>query len=206
VLVDGSEGARLYRLDPEARLVKMLRGGAFPTDRLEALPGDKVSFRAKVGEDGAEVIDYIEVRSSPRSASDDRFISVFEWEERITREGLATKLAANLRGIGDLVDLVPVERGISGRVIALKVQGSTGNQVLRGFSIRTALGLRENLFAVDRQRAADGGISAFLFSGKGWGHGVGMCQVGAYGMAIRGEDYQKILHHYYAGIELTPAY
>jgi stage II sporulation protein D len=206
VLVDGTEGTRLYRLDPQARLVKMLKGGAFPTDRLEALPGDKVSFRVLEGEDGGEVIDYLEVKSSPRSASDDRFISVFEWEERMTREGLAAKLGSHLRGLGDLVDLVPVEHGVSGRVITLRVQGSTGSQLLRGFAIRTALGLRESLFAVDRQRAPDGSISAFLFSGKGWGHGVGLCQVGAYGMAIRGEDFRTILHHYYAGIELTSAY
>jgi len=206
VLVDGTEGTRLYRLDPQARLVKMLRGGAFPTGRLEALPGDKVSFRSREGEDGAEVIDYLEVRSSPRSASDDRFIAVFEWEERMTRAGLAEKLSSHLRGLGDLVDLVPLERGISGRVITLRVQGSSGSQVLRGFAIRTALGLRESLFAVDRQRDPDGSIRAFLFSGKGWGHGVGLCQVGAYGMAIRGEDYQTILHHYYRGIALTAAY
>ena len=53
------------------------------------------------------------------------------------------------------------------------------------------------------QRDPRGGISAVVFAGKGWGHGVGLCQVGAYGMALRGSTYREILQHYYSGAELT---
>ena len=69
-------------------------------------------------------------------------------------------------------------------------------------TLRAVLGLRETLFVVDRQYDADGRVGTFVFSGKGWGHGVGMCQVGAYGMALRGKSFEEILHHYYTGITL----
>jgi stage II sporulation protein D len=69
-----------------------------------------------------------------------------------------------------------------------------------------ALGLKEDLFVMDRQYDKDGNVSVFVFSGKGWGHGVGMCQVGAYGMALRGKTYREILAHYYSGAEVTGAY
>ena len=56
--------------------------------------------------------------------------------------------------------------------------------------------------AIDRQRDRGGRVIAFLFSGKGWGHGVGMCQVGAYGLAKGGATFEQILHHYYTGITI----
>ena len=66
--------------------------------------------------------------------------------------------------------------------------------------------MRETRFTIDRQRDASGKITAFVFSGRGWGHGVGMCQVGAYGMALRGKGYKEILHHYYTDVDLVRAY
>src|SRR5262249_36188001 len=88
-----------------------------------------------------------------------------------------------------------------GRVVELQVTGSKGTFFIRGFRIRTALGIRENLFTVDRTHDAAGQVDTFIFSGKGWGHGLGLCQVGAYGMALRGKSYEEILHHYYPGGE-----
>jgi stage II sporulation protein D len=104
------------------------------------------------------------------------------------------------------VDLVPLEHGVSGRITLLEVVGSDGKQLLRGFNIRQALELPETRFAIDRQRDAAGKVRTFRFTGKGWGHGVGMCQVGAYGMALRGEDFRSILHHYYTDVKLEKAY
>ena len=75
----------------------------------------------------------------------------------------------------------------------------TGGIRVAGFGVRRALGIRENLFFVDTQRGSDGAIEAWVFTGRGWGHGVGMCQVGAYGMAAAGYGYRQILSHYYAG-------
>ena len=62
----------------------------------------------------------------------------------------------------------------------------------------------EMLFTVDTRRGAQG-ETEFVFLGRGWGHGVGLCQNGAYGMALAGATYDQILRHYYTGIEIVPA-
>ena len=68
----------------------------------------------------------------------------------------------------------------------------------RACKVRWALGLRENLFVIDRERDAQGDVARFVFTGKGWGHGVGLCQVGAFGMAQAGSTYdadpEALLH------------
>ena len=74
--------------------------------------------------------------------------------------------------------------------------------MVRGFDIRRLLGLRETLTVIEVQRDASGKLEAVVFAGKGWGHGVGLCQVGAYGMALRGSDYREILSHYYRGTRI----
>jgi stage II sporulation protein D len=120
----------------------------------------------------------------------------------VTREDLEARIRSRIR-IGRLIDIEPVRRGVSGRVVELKVRGSRGVYTLRGFRIRTALGIRETNFTVDRTFTATGQVDEYIFSGKGWGHGVGLCQVGAYGMAVRGKNYEEILRHYYNGADLT---
>ena len=87
------------------------------------------------------------------------------------------------------------------RGAAKVVVGTKATETVRGFSIRNILDLREILAVIEIQRDPDGNIEAVVFAGKGWGHGVGLCQVGAYGMAIRGRNYREILSHYYTGIE-----
>jgi len=206
ILLDTSTGLRTLRLEPAVRLVKMQRGRGYPVSRLEALAGDKVAYHSRTGSGGVETVGYLEVAVNTKAASDDRFTSKFEWEDRMEREALDSRIGRHVRGIGRLTDLVPLEHGVSGRVTALRVVGTAGSQVIRGFPIRTALGIQENLFTIDRQRDASGAVSAFLFTGRGWGHGVGMCQVGAYGMALRGKDYREILHHYYTGVKLEKTY
>jgi stage II sporulation protein D len=88
----------------------------------------------------------------------------------------------------------------------LAVQGSAGEVVLRGLRIRAALGLRENLFVIERETDPKGAVEHFVVTGKGWGHGVGLCQVGAFGMAHSGATFDQILKHYYTGIQLDQAY
>jgi stage II sporulation protein D len=83
------------------------------------------------------------------------------------------------------------------------VVGSRGSAEVEGFNVRTLLGLRESLVVIETLRGADGAIETIVFAGKGWGHGVGLCQVGAYGMALRGASYREILAHYYRGSVLT---
>jgi len=146
-------------------------------------------------------VDYLLVKPNARSSSYDRYSGVYSWETRISREDLESRIR-NRASIGRLIDLAPGRRGVSGRLLDLTVVGTAGRFTFRGFDIERLLGLRETLFLVDRQNGPDGKVATFVFSGKGWGHGVGMCQVGAYGMALRGRSYEEILHHYYTGVTL----
>jgi stage II sporulation protein D len=107
--------------------------------------------------------------------------------------------------IGDLVDLRVVRRGVSGRVVELEVVGGAGRETVRGFDVRRLLDLPESLLVIESQRDGSGRLEALVFAGKGWGHGVGLCQVGAYGMALRGADHRQILSHYYPGATLVRA-
>jgi SpoIID/LytB domain protein len=121
----------------------------------------------------------------------------FRWQSRID----AATLGAGL-GVGELQDLRVLERGSSGRALAVRADGSTGDTVVRGeLRIRKLLGdLKSSLFVVDH----DG--RDFVFSGGGFGHGVGLCQEGAVGMARAGRDFRAILLHYYPGSRLVRLY
>jgi stage II sporulation protein D len=84
--------------------------------------------------------------------------------------------------------------------------GTQGSVSLNGYRVRTALGLKDTLFTLSRTSNPDGSIEAFTFTGRGWGHGIGLCQVGAFGMARAGRSYEDILKTYYRGVELRKAY
>jgi stage II sporulation protein D len=116
------------------------------------------------------------------------------------------RLGRSVRGVGAITDLRVVRRGSSRRVIDLEVIGSQGVGHVRGGRIRSALGLREQLFVIDRLYGEGGRVNGFVFTGRGWGHGVGICQVGAYGLARQGFTVEQILKAYYTGIQLTKLY
>lgn len=134
---------------------------------------------------------------SPPSTFCSRANGRFRWETRGDAAALGTAM-----GVGDLREVRVLERGSSGRALAVRAVGGKGETVLRGeLRIRKLLGnLRSSLFLVERDGAE------FVFRGGGWGHGVGMCQEGAMGMARQGRDYRAILEHYYHGSELVRLY
>jgi len=84
--------------------------------------------------------------------------------------------------------------------------GSRGRRAVPALRIRTLLGLRDSLFSYDIERNARGTVLGMMFYGRGWGHGVGMCQYGAYGLAKQGLTVEQILKTYYTGIDLTKLY
>jgi stage II sporulation protein D len=179
-------------------LFGLTAGQSVPVTELEIWPGDRVQFRTNPG----SAVDFLELRPPVKGTSDDRSAAVYSWETRKSRRELEASINRRL-SIGRLKDLQIVRRGVSGRVVELRVVGTTGSTVVRGFDIRRLLDIREILAVIELQRDEQGEIKAAVFAGKGWGHGVGMCQVGAYGMALRGADYREILGHYYQGSSLS---
>lgn len=198
ILLEMDKEVTPFTMAPGAALFRDFRDVPYPTDTLLLTLGDRVLYRQ--GSDGA--IDYLKLIVRENGVSDDRYSSLYRWEERVSREELESRIRSRVR-IGRLIDIEPMQRGSSGRVVKLKVRGSRGVYTLSGFRIRTALGIRETNFTVDRTFTGTGQVDEYIFSGKGWGHGVGLCQVGAYGMALRGKNYEEILRHYYNGADLT---
>lgn len=109
---------------------------------------------------------------------------------------------------GKITDLVPLKRGASGRIIELKVVGEKRTMVIgKELEIRKALSkshLYSSAFVVDKEER-DASVQ-FVLRGAGWGHGVGLCQIGAAMMASQGVGYKDILSHYYPHSSLTKRY
>jgi len=127
----------------------------------------------------------------------------FRWERRFGRE----ELEATLRpmGVGSIVSLRAEGRGSSGRATRLVVEGTAGTREVTGeLAIRRLLkNLNSSLFVIEPEGSPP---TAWTFRGGGWGHGVGMCQMGAIGRAERGHDHRAILRHYYSGAETVRLY
>ena len=132
----------------------------------------------------------------------------YRWQVRFTQEELAELIHARTRtDYGDILDLIPIQRGKSGRIIHLQIVGTKRTMCIgKELEIRRTLSpthLFSSAFVVDKEMGPDGIPSAFLLTGAGWGHGVGLCQIGAAVMGERGYKYDEILLHYYPGAEIT---
>lgn len=201
----GKKSVRVIRHKSEVRLplaaapalLGWAGGLAVPVAELELWPGDRIRYRT----DPRGAVDFLELRPPVKGASDDRSARVYNWQVRKTRRQLERTINRRL-SLGTLQELRVLRRGVSGRVVELELVGSRGSSRVVGFDVRRVLDLREILTVFEVQRDRSGNIDAVLFTGKGWGHGVGMCQVGAYGMALRGADYREILGHYYQGTRI----
>jgi len=151
-------------------------------------------------------VDYLEVKPANNGAAADRFSSLTNWTAQMSVGAVQARLGRSVRGIGSITDLRIARQGSSRRVIDLEVVGTQGTAHIRGGRIRSALGLKEQLFVIDRIYNESDRVASFVFTGRGWGHGVGMCQFGAYGLAKQGLNVEQILKTYYTGIELTKLY
>jgi stage II sporulation protein D len=190
------------KVRPDAYLFRQIGEGLYPVGSVTLVGGEPVVFHVNAGGE----IDYLEVRPALNGASAERFSPFTNWSTELSLGQVQARLARAARGIGPITDLRVAARGTSRRAIDLEVIGTQGIGHVRGGRIRSALGLREQLFVIDRKYDSDGRVTSFVFTGRGWGHGVGMCQVGAYGLAKQGLSYTQILKTYYSGIELSKLY
>ena len=112
---------------------------------------------------------------------------------------------------GEIIDLQPIERGTSGRIIRLKIIGTEKVMVIgKELEIRRILSkshLYSSAFVVDTYDEDDEGIpQKFILTGSGWGHGVGLCQIGAAMMAEKGYKHKEILVHYFPDSNIKTEY
>lgn len=133
--------------------------------------------------------------------------SAYRWKILVPREEIERRLGDRGLHVGTIEAIRPGPRGITGRVESVTISGSAGEVTVNRDAIRSALGgLRSNLFLLTPQLSPEGEVNSFLFEGAGWGHGVGMCQSGAAGMADAGFGHREILGHYYPRSELQERY
>jgi len=144
-------------------------------------------------------------------AFDQKTPGFYRWQVRYERKELESILLKK-SGIdfGHLLNIEPLERGPSGRISRLKIQGSKKTVTVgKELEIRRWLSnshLLSSAFVVSVERNDDGEINRFILTGGGWGHGVGLCQIGAAVMASRGFKAEEILAHYFKGAELKKLY
>ncbi len=129
----------------------------------------------------------------------------YRWKVSYTREELSA-LIRERSGVdyGDIIDLIPIARGTSGRLWKLQIVGSKRTRIIgKELEIRRTLSpthLYSSAFVIDKEG------DNFILTGAGWGHGVGLCQIGAAVMGERGYDYKQILLHYYVGSNIEKLY
>ena len=136
---------------------------------------------------------------------DQETVNFYQWDVAYTQEELSQIVAEKLKmNLGTITDLIPLERGKSGRISRLRIVGTE-----RSFTIGKELEIRRTLskthllssnFEVEKRP------DSFILHGHGWGHGVGLCQIGAAVMGEQGFNYKQILLHYYQNSEIKRIY
>ena len=135
----------------------------------------------------------------------------YRWKLVYQQADLAELIARkSRRDFGAIVDLIPVERGLSGRLKKLKIVGTKLTLTIgKELEIRKTLSeshLYSSAFVVDKLDIQNGIPEQFILTGAGWGHGVGLCQIGAAMMGAKGYKYDEILLHYFRGASISKEY
>lgn len=142
---------------------------------------------------------------------DQETVNFYRWKEEYTQKELS-ELILKRSGVdyGNIIDLIPVERGTSARLIKLKIVGTKRTMTIgKELEIRRTLSpshLYSSAFVVEKEGDENGVPAKFTLYGAGWGHGVGLCQIGAAVMGEQGYKYKEILLHYFVGAAIERRY
>jgi peptidoglycan hydrolase-like amidase len=198
VWVKTTEGRFGLPVDPDLPLARRVGDRWFVSGALNLRAGDRLRWWKR----GSRVRAlWVEVDAA--GPSFERESAWTEWVRRVSGRELARRMSGRVAGT-EVRDLVVTKRSPTGRVTELRAVTDATEITLQGFDLRQALEVPEMLFTFSRARGPQG-EREFVFLGRGWGHGVGLCQNGAFGMALAGSTYDAILRHYYRGIEIVPA-
>ena len=142
---------------------------------------------------------------------DQETVHFYRWVVEYSADELSDLIARRSgTDYGIITDLIPVQRGTSGRLIKLKIVGSKRTRIIgKELEIRRTLSeshLYSSAFVVEKECDSRGVPVKFILKGAGWGHGVGLCQIGAAVMGEKGYNYGDILLHYFIGASLDKRY
>jgi stage II sporulation protein D len=190
---------REFTVNPDALIYQRVGDERLAVREGSWIGGELVDFRAE-----GTSIPVLVYRINFANPAADRFSRLALWQVHKTKAELDA--AFRPLNIGEFTDMRVLQRGSSERLVSTEIAGSAARRTVPALRLRTLLGLRDSLFSYDIERNASGSVVGATFFGRGWGHGVGMCQVGAFGMALEGATYEQILKKYYNGIELKKLY
>jgi SpoIID/LytB domain protein len=189
-------------VEREARLFRVLGEESYAVDRLGIRGNERVTYHLNhLGR-----IDFLEVEVADRDEAHNHVADKAKWNESLSVEQVQRRLLRSRIDVGEIQDLVPIAYGASRRVVELEITGTERTIQLRGQQIKSALGLKDSPMVIERERNASGQATQFVFNGRGNGHGVGMCQVGAMRLAKQGQSYIGILQKYYTGVSVQKIY
>ena len=190
-------------ISPNVYLFRQFGDSFYQVQETALIGGEKVRYKTNFA---GEII-YLEVKPSEETTVAEKMSSFTNWRTRKSSATVMAGLKRYVKGLrGVLIDVRVKKRGFSKRAIELEIITTSGTFNLKGGKIRSALRLKEQLFVMDKRRGSNGRVISYSFTGRGWGHGIGMCQYGAYGFAKMGVKYDTIINHYYTDIDLVKAY
>ena len=202
LIVQSGRTSRTLNVRPDVFLFRQFGDQAFQVKETALVGGEPIAFHTDI----AGNVDYLEVRPTLEVTTAERMSPLRFWNVSLAPGALQSRLSRYVRGIGTLYDVRIKQKGFSRRAVELEIVGSNGTKYLKGGKIRSALRFKEQLFVLNKRYGANGQVTGYNFTGRGWGHGVGMCQYGAFGMAKMGVKADRIIKHYYTGVDLTKAY
>jgi stage II sporulation protein D len=201
LVLRSGKSERQLAVRPDVFLFRQFGSSLYPVKETALVGGEEVRFQT----DASGAVFYLEVVPTETPTVAENMSPFTNWTTSLSASAVQSRLSRYVRGIGTLYDVNVKNKGYSRRAVELEIIGSNGVKTLKGGKIRSALRLREQLFVINK-RYSGNQVTSYTFTGRGWGHGVGMCQYGAYGLAKMGVKYDEIIKHYYSGVDLTKAY
>ncbi|HVF30904.1 MAG TPA: SpoIID/LytB domain-containing protein [Pyrinomonadaceae bacterium] len=192
---------RQLTIRPDVFLFRKFGAGRYPIKEAALVGGETVNYQT----DASGAVMFLEIEPTDMPTVAENMSPFTNWTTSLSASAVQSRLSRYVRGIGTLYDVNIRRQGYSRRAAEIEIIGSNGVKTLKGGKIRSALRLREQLFVMNK-RYTGNQVAAYTFTGRGWGHGVGMCQYGAYGLAKMGVKYDEIVKHYYTGVDVTKAY
>ena len=202
LILKSGRSSRTLVVRPDVFLFRQFGKDFYQVKETALIGGENIRYQT----DAAGSVIYLEISPSDEPTVAEKMSPFTYWNANLSASAVQSRLSRYVRGIGTLIDVNIKQKGFSRRPIELEIIGTNGVKSLKGGKIRSALRLKEQLFFMDKRYGSNGRVVSYSFTGRGWGHGVGMCQYGAYGLAKMGLKYEAILKHYYTGIDLTKAY
>ena len=204
LILKSGKSEKQITVRPDVFLFREFGGSMYPVREAALVGGEQVNYQL----DALGAVKYLEIKPTETPATAENMSPWEYWNKSLSAAQVQSRLSRYVRGIGTLYDVHVKKVGYSRRPVELEIIGSNGVKTLKGGKIRSALRLPEQLFVINKRYngPANTVVAGYTFTGRGWGHGVGMCQYGAYGLAKMGVKYDEIIKHYYTGVELTKAY